>query len=1414
MKKVFAYAFIGLSLAVGFTACRRAENPLKPITPETSSEDEENGDEIEPEKIVTIQVGLSSDGVQLSQNTPSAKNLVVAFSDEEEAPDTKVALTQDPTNAKVIKPTWEVGDKLSVNGNEFTLVSGAGTNAAVFSGVEPTPDANGRYTVTLLSPSAGPADYNNQVQSADDDLSHLGYSATLSNSPCYGQDAAHAIQFTQDWADANGATLSNQMSVLRLRAKLPASFSADVREVVFSSSANCFNGSNTIKVTLGTPGVQSGDNILDIYAAIPPFAGDAIAVPNLQIVFQVGDAEHAYNKHVHYRRGTMSLKSGGHTISVSTDCTDIEKFANGRTEAGLGSSSNPYLLADQFQVKNFGQTLVASSTTYYKMHDDVDMTSVAAGILTDCDKAAATRVDFEGDGKTISNFTGGTLFYQLGGAVRNLTFINCTPTSGGNQGILAQYVNQANTVVSNVDLESCTIGTASTNAGGLIARVNNVAAPDIALTMSGCDVNDIAVSSGQRAGGLVGNAESAVSVSDCSVSASSVSGVTYVGGIAGFIGGASSTVSSCTVTGTGLEGAARMGGVLGDVGANGVLVSGCSYADGNITQIPSLITSGTDDEKASNTRFVGGLIGMVENYTVTVRDCHVTGDVTLDFSAKTSDVRGGGLIGCQHGNPSKTRIEGCTVGTVSKKVLIKTGSPNPSASSHHNRSMNVGGFVGVNYGTITQNGAVHCESHVKITSSNTQDARLNLGGFLGYHRGTVEYCDADADLTGITGQYVGGFAGLLVDELDNPTISRHNTVTATVSGSSLVGGYAGGVEKEITEYTGGYAPSIIVTDCQVLSGTTVSGTSEVGGFAGKFFYGTVSGADVTATVTGTDNVGGFAGEYDSTVSLSDCAVSSTAVSATAGSAGGFAGTALAAAPAGSDLSVSGGSVTATAFAGGFSANVGAVAFNDLLVDGCNVTSTCGADAYADSVGGLVADVSVAASFDNCTVQNLTVTANTSASTHGIAGGAIGHLAGGATAGTSAGNHVTNVNIVGYDYAGGFAGLIQGNARVENNVVSGGTLGGNNNVGGFAGRCNPSTHSRNSTSMIVGSDAATRPGIRVGGYVGYTTNGTYTDCVASGDVTGLSTDVGGFVGLVGGGSFSGCTASGAVSSADAGVGGFVGSVNKGNVPFTSCRYEGTSVTCTKASGDVHTGGFCGRAANEPITVNWTDCRVQHPNNNQIYVTSTAGSWIGGFIGTAGKNSDENTGVITGCAARNVRVTGVDYIGGFAGVSYMAISECWATGNQNATVTVTGYRGGGGFIGYLSRKPVSNCYTNASIVANGQIRVGGFAGVILPSGSIVNSWVKNYSIDWGTTRGGTTGCFAGNNQGGSTITDCITWTSDSAPFCGASGTVSANCYKGVSANGLTSISARAQSFGTWDTGIWDFEQSEPLLVNNMP
>lgn len=339
-----------------------------------------------------------------------------------------------------------------------------------------------------------------------------------------------------------------------------------------------------------------------------------------------------------------------------------------------------------------------------------------------------------------------------------------------------------------------------------------------------------------------------ITLTNCAVGSSSDKGTNYCGGLCSTVEKSGTVISNVTVENTNVY-ASLAGGIIGFANCK-VNVSGCLYTGGTVT---------------SSGRYSGGLMGSTGDYESEIYACRVE-NATIDCSALSSDARCGGLIGQIQ---KKVTVKGCSVGTPTRKVTVRAGTPSAT-----DKPLNVGGFAGTCYGKVTRDGSTRCKAYVTVASTNTTAGnKMQIGGFGGYiaDGAQVEYADAVVEMSSLKGTHIGGFAGIV---LAAATRISDCTSDGSVGGNNYTGGFAGGIGNgTLTNNT---------------SSGTVGGQSTVGGFVGVIDDGTITYNSSSASLTPTgSNNGGFVGTVNGgTITFNHA---SGNVSATGGSIGGFVG---------------------------------------------------------------------------------------------------------------------------------------------------------------------------------------------------------------------------------------------------------------------------------------------------------------------------------------------------------------------------------------------------------------------------------------------------------------------------------------------------------------------------------------------
>lgn len=361
-----------------------------------------------------------------------------------------------------------------------------------------------------------------------------------------------------------------------------------------------------------------------------------------------------------------------------------------------------------------------------------------------------------------------------------------------------------------------------------------------------------------------------------------------------------------------------------------------------------------------------------------------------------------------------------------------------------------------------------------------------------------------------------------------------------------------------------------------------------------------------------------------------------------------------------------------------------------------------------------------------------------------------------------------------DYIGGVTGINRGNLSNDYKFALSGSVNGNENVGGFAGRNmnhpmqgltnNASVTAVNGTVGGIGGESSgmieecrnngiissTKSGV-AGGIVSFN-NSIIKDCVDTQIVTASNGDCGG-IAAENNGKITGCKVEGSLTfSGNENIGGLVGRNNKKGL-IENCTIRNITVENMDNSGSSNIGGIAG--------INSGDIRLgsNAVQNTNVY-SYTSKSNLGGV---AGVSSTE--GQISGAELADVTIgfagNGATYanMGGITGTNYGVIEKCIVaadiTGNMGSADT--GY---GGIAG-VNESSILKCSYDGMLIANGSadnmVNMGGITGKNNASGNISHSYVgvaKNTTIKSGFQNGnaamGYVGGMVGWNYG--KIMDC--------------------------------------------------------------
>ena len=362
-----------------------------------------------------------------------------------------------------------------------------------------------------------------------------------------------------------------------------------------------------------------------------------------------------------------------------------------------------------------------------------------------------------------------------------------------------------------------------------------------------------------------------------------VTGVNYVGGIAGFNASGAEMTNISNAIAAEISGEKYVGGV---VGTNA----------GEITGDMNLVNEG----KVKGNQYVGGIAGenqaggVIENVNTSI-NLIADGDEAKYFGGVTGTNSGTITNAHNTGDVSASEAEyvGGITGVNEKDAVLE----NAGNSGNVSGGSMVGGVAGVNYashdgGTIINSGTVTAEnggaagifyenhadlSNVTLINSGQVNGGGNTGGVIGVNSGKISgstlantgYVKADSgeNVGGLIGKNTGSVIGGR-NEADTMYVNKiYNN--GRVSGGTNVGGLIGNNEGTLTA---GYNTG------------NVNGQQNVGGIAGtnngsisEVFNTVMTGdAEATGSISGVGNVGGLVGHNENDGTLTD-AYNTTAV---------------------------------------------------------------------------------------------------------------------------------------------------------------------------------------------------------------------------------------------------------------------------------------------------------------------------------------------------------------------------------------------------------------------------------------------------------------------------------------------------------------------------------------------------------
>lgn len=673
-------------------------------------------------------------------------------------PDELVTKVKFEAGESVIKPSWEQTDVIRIisetGKSETYSIKEINGKTATFEGNELegtsfTAIYPGNYET---AEALGNRSYTGQVQKGNGSTAHLQLNAMAT-----GLSDISNISFADAGAKLNGA--------VKLYVKLPENVTSP-KEVSLSSDSDIFFTDNAGSAKSNSLGLSlenvdiSADHIFTAYLMSSWKEVSIKAGTKLTLTVK---AEGVSIKKSFSIKNSVNL-AGGHLNTIQLNAENWDTALE-----GSGTESDPYKLSTTRDLLEMKPTLVHGHKTYFKLMNDIDMSSIENWEPLNPDEPYDLGIVFDGGGHSLKNLKSkekhySSFFGVLYGKCYNVKFVDAEIVSASNSGagIIGGYIGTGGkpAIVSEVEASGIiTCNGKGQSVGGLGGNAREA-------TIENCTVN-VTVSNPMgdgsnrtATGGIVGKTiDSAVKIKNCIVRGvvEITKGInnTYTGGIVGWQSAAGAEITGCEVYATVKSAGERVGGIVGHY--QGGTLSGCKfYGEVNaasrlaggiagITSSASIIENCLSSGKIVCKNIVGGIVGMNEN-TLTIRCCESSSTIEINVNGVDGV---GGVLGLTS-NGKTVIVEDCIF---SGNMNVPTGQ-------------RVGGIVG-DLGTGSS--VRRCYVSGNITGWAGVGGIVGRAGGLvwnangnGYDN-TIESCIAWFDnITATRGDENGGSSGIIV----------------------------------------------------------------------------------------------------------------------------------------------------------------------------------------------------------------------------------------------------------------------------------------------------------------------------------------------------------------------------------------------------------------------------------------------------------------------------------------------------------------------------------------------------------------------------------------------------------------------------------------------------------------------------
>ncbi len=530
-----------------------------------------------------------------------------------------------------VKTVWSADDKIDVNGVTFSLTSGAGESAAVFTSAQPVEVAQS-YTATYPAGVTVVPTTQSAVAGSFDPAAALAVAtnSSLNNMLFEYKHALVKFSLPADAAKVEllGYTLAGELKTgttyyIAIAAGQYDGVVAKVDGVVVKQGQSALNAVNGKIYNLGVleaeavqgPGIRTADDLV-AFASNPTQFEDANGVVNI-----LANIDMTGKSWTPISDFTGTLEGNNHTIDnlVVENATHAAMFKN------LSGATIQNLVFG----KGCSFTITGTSTSYAG--------AVVGQILT-----SATLKNI----KTYATITGGTYMGGIcGGADKkggNILFENCTNCGSVTYPAVAAYANltvggivgqsEKNVVLNNCHNEGSVSNLS--NSGNKYNKVGGIAGGASDANMTNCTNKgivalDVRNSNKIHVGGLVGCLYRAVDVSNCSNS------------------GQLQISDKVTITANALY---QIGGCFGSVDGN---TSNTNYW--KIYKVSNSASFTISISETTSTEIcIGGIAGISTLRDAKFEECSNGGNLTAQGTTGTNKVSLAGIVGYMHPDESST----------------------------------------------------------------------------------------------------------------------------------------------------------------------------------------------------------------------------------------------------------------------------------------------------------------------------------------------------------------------------------------------------------------------------------------------------------------------------------------------------------------------------------------------------------------------------------------------------------------------------------------------------------------------------------------------------------------------------------------------------------------------------------------